>query len=139
MQECCRTPDSWRIIEYHHFVQEQENPPQCQRFAVYDWVVEVAYLWQGVRFSCPCRKWWLIIFLLSLLIAVRILLFYLRNYWRMFFRSYNRANSTSRNCLSYDVTIWSALPFCPQRGSKRQPVGDKLLNVNKTHGNTCLG
>ena len=35
---------------YHHFVQGQENPPECQRFAVHDkayWVVEVAYryLW----------------------------------------------------------------------------------------------
>ena len=32
---------------YHHFVQGQENPPECQRFAVHNeacQVVEVAYL-----------------------------------------------------------------------------------------------
>ena len=60
---------------YHHFVQGQENPPECQRFAVHDEacrVVEVAYLLHEGGFSCPCTKWWLIIFLLSILKAVII-------------------------------------------------------------------
>ena len=72
---------------YHHFVQGQGNPPECQRFAVHDEacrVVEVAYLWHEGGFPCPCTKLWLIIFLLSPLIVVRNPLFYLRNYYRTF-------------------------------------------------------
>ena len=72
---------------YHHFVQGQGNPPECQRFAVHDeacLVLEVAYLWHEGGFPCPCTKWWLIIFLLSPLLAVRKPLFYLRNYYRTF-------------------------------------------------------
>ena len=68
---------------YHHFVQGQGNPPECQRFAVHDEAclfVDVAYLWHEGGFSCPCTQWWLIIFLLFPLTAVRNPLFYFRNY-----------------------------------------------------------
>ena len=53
---------------------DREIKPECQRFAVHDEacrVVEVAYLWHEGGFPCPCTKWWLIIFLLSSLLAVR--------------------------------------------------------------------
>ena len=55
---------------YNQFVQGPWNPSECQTLAVYDEacrVVEIAYLWHKGGFPCPCTKWCLIIFLLSLL------------------------------------------------------------------------
>ena len=78
----------WRINRiYHHFVQGQGNPPECQRFAVHDeacQVMDVAYPWHEGWFPCPCTKWWLVIFLPFPLIAVKKKLFYFRNYYRTF-------------------------------------------------------
>ena len=79
--------NAWTNRIHHHFVQGQGNPPECQRFAVHDeacQVVGVVYLWHEGGFPCLFTKWWLIIVLLSPLIAVRNPLFYFRNYYRTF-------------------------------------------------------
>ena len=44
---------------YHDFVKGQGNPPECQRFEVYDEacrVVEVAYHGHEDRFPCPVQS-----------------------------------------------------------------------------------
>ena len=108
LQSTTRLAESWKLhifdtrVDFPVPVQSGgwlffSNPPECQRFAVHDEacrVVEVAYLWHEGGFSCPCTKWWLIIFLQSLWIAVTIV----RNNYIMFSDKKNRANSTSRNC-----------------------------------------
>ena len=50
-----------------------------------------------LTFPCPCTKWWLIIFLLSPLIAVRNSLFYFRNYYR------NHKNAPTRRRIIFKV------------------------------------
>ena len=50
--------------------------------------------------------------------------------------SYHKTAPTWRRVI---VNVMTSLPFCPQRGNWRQPVGDKLLNFIKTYGHTCLG
>ena len=112
---------------YHHFVQGQGNPPECQRFAVHDEacrVVEVAYLWHEGGFPCSCTKWWLIIFLLSLLIAVRNPLFYFRHYYRTF--SYHKTAPTRRRVIVKVMTSLYDLHF---RFVHNGVVGDNPLET----------
>ena len=134
-----KTPDSlsfgtfiWSNVEtnriYHNFVQGQGNPPECQRFAVHDEacrVVEVAYLWHEGGFPCPCTKWWLIIILLSPLIAVRNPLFYFKNYY-ITLSDYKTA--PTRRCVI--VKVMTSLydhhfRFVHNGVCWRQPVGEK--------------
>ena len=122
---------------YHHFVQGQGNPPKCQKFAVHNEayrVMEVAYLWHEGGLSCPCTKWWLIIFLLSPLIAVRNPWFYFKNSYRTF--SDHKTAPTRRRAI---VNVMTSLYNHHFRFVHNGVVEDKLLNFNKTHGHTCLG
>ena len=108
---------------YHHFVQGQGNPPECQRFAVHDEacrVVEVAYLWHEGGFPCPCTKWLLIIFLLSHIIDVRNPLFYFKMTTERF-PIIKPRQTRHRVIVKVMTSLYKALPFCPQRGSWRQP------------------
>ena len=105
---------------------------------------EVAYLWHEGGFSCPCTKWWLIIFLLFPLIAVRNPLFYFRNYYRTFsdhqyFLQPFPFFSFRKSCIKLWRHYLIITCVLSTTGYWRQPVGDKLLNFNKTHGHTCLG
>ena len=127
---------------YHDFEQGQGNPPECQRFEVHNEacrVMEVAYLWHEGGFPCPCTKWWLIIFLLSPLIAVRNPLFYFKNYYITF--SDHKTGPTRCRVI---VKVMTSLHdhhfrFVHNGVVGDKTIGDKLLNFNKTHGHTCLG
>ena len=119
-----------RIYNHVHFVQGQRNPPEFQRFAVQDEacrVMEVAYLWHGGWFPCPCIKWWLIIFLLSPLIAVRTpyFTFYLKNYYRTF--SDHKTGPTRRRVI---VKVITSRYDHHSRFVHNGVVGDKPLETS---------